>query len=476
MTINAPRLSSLLGMAGTFVMLLSGCSSLSSGAPIPPAAAFVVLGPEGDAWARVITTAASCPALDVDGSALIMQVRLAAGTMPQRSTASDPADSKASAFPVLTCELKIPPGAKSARIGAQALPLPKAEPRRIIVYGDSGCRMKKAENAWQACSDPDYWPFEKISDLAASMHPDLVIHVGDYHYRENACAPDFKGCQNSVWGYGWDAWDADFFQPATKLLAAAPWVVARGNHEECRRAGQGWYRFLDPRPYDEDRGCNYPSRDGIADYSAPYAVPLGVGKQLIVFDTAKAGNAALDPNNPKDAHAFQEYQKAFREVARLAARPGVSSLFLSHHPLLAFGPAHKADAVDGGSGSMLSVAKTLTPRYLPAGVDFAIHGHIHLLEMLNFSTDHPATMVAGVGGDNLEAPLPAKLPAGATPAEGAVLDTALYTDKFGFVVMDRIEDRGGADWAITSYDRNANPLAHCKLTGSKVKCDKTGSL
>ncbi|MDW4746763.1 metallophosphoesterase, partial [Escherichia coli] len=84
------------------------------------------------------------------------------------------------------------------------------------------------------------------------------LHVGDYHYRENACPPDVAGCQGSPWGYGWDTWQADLFQPAAPLMAAAPWVLVRGNHEECARAGQGWFRFLDPRPYSAARSCDNP--------------------------------------------------------------------------------------------------------------------------------------------------------------------------------------------------------------------------
>ena len=63
---------------------------------------------------------------------------------------------------------------------------------------------------------------EDLLSFARSWKPDLVIHVGDYHYRENACPKDIAGCRDSPWGYGWDAWDADFFVPARPLLAAAP--------------------------------------------------------------------------------------------------------------------------------------------------------------------------------------------------------------------------------------------------------------
>ncbi len=133
-----------------------------------------------------------------------MTVRAPANTIAQRPTASDGANSKPSIFPVLTCELKLPENAVRANISGTEIPMPKANPRRIVVLGDTGCRMKKADNAWQACNDNEAWPFRAVANAAAAMAPDLVIHVGDYHYRENECPPEIAGCQGSPWGYGWD--------------------------------------------------------------------------------------------------------------------------------------------------------------------------------------------------------------------------------------------------------------------------------
>ena len=112
------------------------------------------------------------------------------------------------------------------------------------MIGDTGCRLKGKEI--QACNDPTAYPFAKTAQLAAAWKPDLVLHVGDYHYRENECPASAPGCEGSPWGYGWDAWSADFFSPGAPLLNAAPMVMVRGNHENCFRAGQGWMRFLDP--------------------------------------------------------------------------------------------------------------------------------------------------------------------------------------------------------------------------------------
>ena len=56
------------------------------------------------------------------------------------------------------------------------------------------------------------------------------------------------GCAGSPYGDNWAVWQKDFFDPAAPLLAAAPWVLVRGNHELCSRGGHGWFRLLDPHP------------------------------------------------------------------------------------------------------------------------------------------------------------------------------------------------------------------------------------
>ena len=50
----------------------------------------------------------------------------------------------------------------------------------------------------------------------------LIIHVGDYLYRESACPPRDSGCARSPHGDDWPTWKADFFAPAAPALLAAP--------------------------------------------------------------------------------------------------------------------------------------------------------------------------------------------------------------------------------------------------------------
>ena len=82
-------------------------------------------------------------------------------------------------------------------------------------------------------------------------------------------------------GYGIEPWNADFFAPSAPLFAAAPWIMVRGNHEDCSRAGEGWFRFLDPSPMEAT--CR--------DLTGDYVVRLGDFSVLVV-DSAKVKDTA----------------------------------------------------------------------------------------------------------------------------------------------------------------------------------------
>ena len=116
-------------------------------------------------------------------------------------------------------------------------------PSRVVVIGDTGCRIKGT--AVQDCNDPSKWPFASVASKAAESKPDLVIHVGDYLYREEPCpAGSQASCGGTPAGDTWAAWNADFFTPAKNLLAAAPWAFARGNHRIVRRCSwRGWFYY-----------------------------------------------------------------------------------------------------------------------------------------------------------------------------------------------------------------------------------------
>jgi len=445
--------------------LLAGCATAPSGDGI--LSSYVVLGEGGNATARVLTTAAACPTLDVDGRALPMTVRAPAATIPQRPTASSPADSKPSAFPVLTCELPLAASARTAHVAGRALPLPVAEPRRIVVIGDTGCRMKKADNAYQACNDPQAAPFGTVAASAAAWRPDLVVHVGDYHYRENVCPDGNTGCAGSPWGYGWDAWREDFFRPAAPLLAAAPWVVVRGNHETCVRGGQGWWRFLDPRLLLPGRDCNAAADDAVGDYSDPYAVPLAPDTQLLVVDTAATTWKGLKPSDL----GYARYRDAYAKVATLAARTPYN-LMANHHPILGFG----ADLDKNGQRYLQLGDKGLQDSFgsvnallLPPNVQALLAGHAHLWEQVSFSSPHPTQFVTGFSGTAEDTvPLPTDT-SDVHPAPGAVINAfSSWVGGFGFMTMER---ESGGVWRIEVHDRGGAVRNRCRLTERQSICD-----
>jgi len=455
-------------LAIVVALLITACGSPSPRADAVDAAvwsAWIELGPDGVAIARAITSDAACPSITIDGAAQPMNVRVGPATVPLRPTIGAPAASKAAAFPITVCERNVPAGVAKANIGMRALPLPKSDIRRIVVLGDSGCRLYGAFNVWQPCNDRAAWPFAQIAETAAELAPDLVIHVGDYHYRESPCPGADSGCANSPWGYGSDAWDADFFMPAAPLLAAAPWIVVRGNHEECARAGQGWFRFLDPAPYEAQRSCNDPANDGVANYSPSYAVPIASDLQLIVFDSAKALYTPLSENDPQ----FQAFRRQFEEARALAARAGVTSLFAAHHPLLGFVPQRDTPPLPGNA-ALLSVAVTLFgTRYFPDGVALALHGHIHDFQAINFSSGQPPTLVAGIGGDYLDVELPEPFPRTLSPAAGATVETIVHSARFGFVLLER----SSSDWRMSAYARDGRVVTACMLSGRHLDCYHT---
>ncbi len=475
---------SAAALAAGCALALSGCNggadADAASAPVNVQAAWVVMGEGSHAIARVVTSyalpagapagASVCPQIVVDGRLGRMALRVGAGTVAQRATASDPADSKPSEFPVSVCETQLPDGASQVTVADRSLPLPKAQPQRVLLVGDTGCRMKRANNAWQPCSDPAGWPFAAIVATAAGMAPDLVLHLGDYHYRENACPPDVAGCQGSPWGYGWDAWQADFFKPAAPLLASAPWIMLRGNHEECARAGQGWFRFLDPRAYSEKSSCNLAANDNVGNYSDPYAVALGSDTQVVVFDSSKTGSSALKPTDLQ----FGIYQRQFQAAAALAAQPGVTTNILAiHHPVLAFAPIAGSMPAPGNPALQSAMSSLYQQAYYPPGIQMALHGHVHNFQALNFASGQPGTLLAGNGGDNLDVALPDPLPANALPAPGAIIDRITHHASFGFAMMER-RAAPATGWNFKIYTTDGKLMTTCQQSGRTLACDKTG--
>jgi 3',5'-cyclic AMP phosphodiesterase CpdA len=455
------------GLAAGMALLLAACTTPAPPPLAPPVQAWVQAAADGQWQVRAITSAAQCPKLRWADGQLPMRTRAAPAVLPARTLGAQP-DSKASVFDLRSCEatwpasvarLQVVPAGE--RAAAQLLLQPRPEPQHIVLIGDTGCRMKQSENAFQDCLDPQQWPFAAIAQAAAAQQPDLVVHVGDIHYRESPCPPGRAGCAGSPWGYGADVWQADLFQPAAPLLAAAPWVFVRGNHESCSRAGLGWFRFVDAAPWAAPRTCEDPAQDSQGDFSEPYAVALSADTQLIVFDSSFAAGRAYAPESP----VFQRYAAQLRRVAALAATKP-HNFFLNHHPVLGF--AGSADgAVKPGNAALLSVMAAAHPERLYAdGVNVVMNGHVHLFEALGFASAHPATLVLGNSGSQMEGRVASQAALAAQPAPGAQVQSFATQAGFGFATLDRAGDL----WRLSEWDVSGQRLLSCTIRGSRLSC------
>jgi len=450
------------------LLLLGGCA-----APLPPPSAPPAPPPglqqawvqavAGPGWAvRALTGEARCPTLAWAGGSLAMTERGAPGETPSPAGAQQP-ENKPSSFTLRACEAAWPAGAASVQVDGVALAAPKAELRRIVVIGDTGCRLKASARDFQACNDAFGWPFPRVLARALTLKPDLVIHVGDYHYRESPCPSQMAGCAGSPWGYGDDAWQADFFTPAQALLAAAPWVFVRGNHEACARAGQGWLRYLDAETGTARTCAPAETGSGVdeGDFTAPFAVPLSPRSQLIVFDSAAVGSATP----PVGSEAWRRWRGQLDRVAELSAQRA-HSLFVSHHPSLAFAPSLLGRPATARSGLTPLLQDASPGRLLPPGVQATLHGHLHIHQALGFATNQPASLVIGNGGSAATGRIDAAAALRTSPLPGVQLETFSSHTDFGFTLLTATPQ----GWQVKAYNTLGQPLSTCALNGQKLRC------
>ena len=200
---------------------------------------------------------------------------------------------------------------------------------------------------------------------------------------------------------------------------------------------------------------------------------LGTGLQLVVFDSAHAGNTPLRLDRPQDASILAHYVAEMKQVAALGARPGMRTWFTSHHPVLAYAPreGQPQRPYTGNSPLQAAMREAVGPGYFPAGVQAALHGHVHNFQAIDFGTGQPPTLVAGNGGDNFDDRLPTPFPKDLPPAPGVRVEHITTANSFGFLLMER-DEAPHEDWTVHAYRADGGVLARCRLgTDRSLRCD-----
>ena len=404
---------------------------------------------------------AVCPRIRIGGVESAMAVRAPAVTSVA-SRGDFYGSSRLVDFPVLTCEAAIPTNTRSASINGQPLKVltGNASVNRVVVVGDTGCRVKgptafvqaadgttSGGDRLQDCSSEAAWPYAKLSRVAASFNPDLVVHNGDMHYREGfpeGVEKAFGGSANAAGGgtqqdnaaikakfaaagisdsisYGWRAWEEDFFKAAGPLLGAAPWAMTRGNHELCDRAAQGWFRFLDTRNFpkagavyaktDEPeydgtdgaatnfkyvRGSSFNVAKNCSQYVDPVTVLLG-DLQLVLIDVGMMNDTPGLSSSMGSTNG--DHIRTARQLTALSNLPASSdpskvTWIVGHKPLFAYGGSRAvANGVPQPSEARTwQFQKAISPGTesvangngtLPANTQMTHAGHIHGFQMIS---------------------------------------------------------------------------------------------
>jgi len=473
---------------------IAGCDGSDGAAPTAMVyATYVLFAPAADeigtiAVARAIIAPgqSDCPTLEGERESIRMHFR----RNPHR-------------FPVDVCEGRVPfDQALRLSWNGQSLPVVRSNPSRLLVLGDTGCKSANC-----AASDPAA-PFAAIADAAAAIAPvpHLLVHVGDYNYRGTPGTVKVKGSDASLTVYdagdtapddpecqltspyvsqnadyseepdNWDAWWHDFFEPAAPLLARAPWVFVRGNHELCSRAGPGWLYFLDAGALAEVGGtgqldCPFqggaqPPMDRVLDhlrFAPPYTLDLGT-LRLAVVDSANACDAFAPEATT------QIYTDQLRQVLE-AVEPGVPTWVATHRPFWAATSAITSSpttppayaSIDRTLQEALARAAAGGPGVLPDEIQLMLAGHIHALQSATFFDEgglpRPPQLVVGNSGVALDEHA-------VTGAFDATVDdfTAhiLGLEEFGYLEVADLQADGS--WRGAFHSGSNTPFVDCETS------------
>lgn len=452
-----------------------GASAQAIAAPAPPAdsviAAYTLAAPVGATPSGLVARAVVPNGIDCP---VLVTTHARGAEKRTRMRERKAPLTTGNAFAALrSCSANIPAGASRAVVGSRTIPasLPK-QARSIAVFGDTGCRLKGT--TVQDCNDPAAWPLARVAQSISREEPDLIVFTGDFFYREAACPNDLSSeCGASpapIPGLPFKdsalAWQADVFTPMAPVLASAPIVVTRGNHESCYRGGNGYFIYFDPREGTEGTCAPVVQPDGSLalpplGVTPSFAVDVVVSStrslRLVVVDSADGQDCAVSSILPQQRAAYVAAQ-------RLAAKKKESWLIV-HRPVAAW----QMNTDCGPNGGWISADQQVGSYGLLGDYSVMVSSHIHTVETMNIP-GIPPQIVLGNGGTLLESPVPFAL-----PVTGPSFDDSLaypaptsgwWDISFGYAMVHP-KPKGRWQWDIKHVD--GTPMQNCVLA-DRMEC------
>lgn len=333
-----------------------------------------------------------------------------------------------------------------------ALPKAKSAIKHVQVFGDTGCKTQTEPGGSGCAIGSPAEPFKSLADDGAKHKVDLVLHMGDYNYRGTSGKTSFtqkvsgKLVQDVQWPYDagdglsqadrcgqestpyyaqaannsnnpdiWRNWHDDLFRSAKTLMAKAPWIATRGNHELCSRAGAGYFYFL-------DAGSNLLSGKPQLSCPAPQVDKLPLDNTLqipsykVSFDQLDV--VVIDSANACDAYADTPYEGIYKQVfADVNRLVDSQSWLVTHRPIWgveSYDPSKSTLCDASGKGPQLScinqmmqqAIKQQPSKMLPEQLSLIWTGHMHQFQSVSFGDARPANIVVGSSGVELSQSLP----------------------------------------------------------------------
>lgn len=365
--------------------------------------------------ARATSIEKECPNINIDGKEIPMLFRAEKYDIELKET-------------VRICEQEVT-NAKQVSIRGNSLKLVATKINRFIVLGDTGCEASFFDKHFvkQDCTDLNSWPFKTVADQVASVNPDLIIHMGDYSYR-NKFTDKIDEAKNK--DLQWFFMKQDFFTPASNMLHSAPMLFVRGNHDKCELMGDAWFLFFDAQAHQKE--C--------LKQSPTYNLNIN-DLNFMVFDSAEA------PSGPE--YSLETLEKYKSDFATGINNLKKKAWLLIHHPIISLNELAQGETINSKIPAQV-ISDAFLESYTK-NLPIAISGHFHLMADIKRKTDGFEQFITGNGGTIIHK---AKRDAYTYFAKDENEQVQARV-KYGYLQFDRKDDN---NWKVTAYSMHGIEL------------------